>query len=310
MFSHLKSLFRSKPAIADPYEQFVVAFIEECKRQGRKPTSYDHQARSVVFNDPKGSHTVFLENNFRIWSQADAKPRAEQLSRFVPSLWEAEAAADPAKLPDELMPGIRSRVLIGDALIQNCIHGAPDGNANETAWAPFCGELVACVVRDRQDSMALVMRSNLDLAKLSFDQAMAHAMAQFRTKAPAPDFVPDPRAEGLYYCGNLEDYQSSLLLMTPGTDFELPPLNGDAVALVPTRNQFFVTGSHNRPALKLLLDVAEIAGQQGHFCSSALLVWHDGHWIEYLFEAGTNEAVKQRQLAITQLASDYDRQKE
>jgi hypothetical protein len=44
MFNRLTSLFRPKSAITDPYEQFVVAFIEECKRQGRKPTSYDHQA--------------------------------------------------------------------------------------------------------------------------------------------------------------------------------------------------------------------------------------------------------------------------
>jgi hypothetical protein len=64
--------------------------------------------------------------------------------------------------------------------------------------------------------MVPMMRSNLDLAKLSFDQAMACAMAQFRAKAPVPEFEPVPRSAGLFYCSNLEDYQSSLLLMTPG----------------------------------------------------------------------------------------------
>src|SRR5262245_5463347 len=310
MFNRLMSLFRPKPA--DPYDQFVVAFIEECGRQGRKPTSYDHQTRSFVFGDPKGSdyRTVFLDNNFRRWCQGSPKARAEQLSRFVRSLGETGAGIDPANLAAELMPGIRPRVLFSHALLQTRIQGAPEGNDNEPAWTPFCGELVACVVRDRQDSMSLVTRSDLDSAKLSFDQAMAHAMAQFLAKARAPDFIPDPRAPGLYYCGNLEDYQSSLLLMTPAKDFRLPALDGDAVALAPSRNQFFVTGSRNRPALKALLDLAETAGQQPHFCSSVPLVWCDGHWVEYVFEAGTNEAVKQRQIAIAQLASDYDRQKE
>jgi hypothetical protein len=153
------------------------------------------------------------------------------------------------------------------------------------------------------------MRSNLDFAKLSFDQAMACAMAQFRTRAPAPDFEPVPRAPGLFYCGNIEDYQSSLLLMTPGEDFAFPALDGEAVALVPARNQFFVSGSRNRPALRALLELAETAGRQAHFCSSALWVWRDGCWVEYAFEAGTNEAVKQRQIAVAQLAFDYDRQK-
>src|SRR5262245_30196410 len=129
MFSHLRSLFRPKPVIVDPYEQFVVAFIEECKRQGRKPASYDHQTRSFVFGGPKGhNQTVFLDNSFRVWCRSDAKARAEQLSRFVRSLgeMEGEAAIDPAKLPAELMPGVRSRVLISHALIQNWIQGAPE----------------------------------------------------------------------------------------------------------------------------------------------------------------------------------------
>src|SRR5262249_11286583 len=99
-------------------------------------------------------------------------------------------------------------------------------------------------------------------------------------------------------------------LMTPGWDFKLPALDGDAVALVPSRNQLFVTGSRNRPALKILLDLAETAGQQHHFCSSAPLVFDDGHWVEYVFEAGTNEAVKQRKIALAQLASDYEGQRE
>jgi len=307
MFDRLMSLLRPKPA--DPYEQFVGAFLEECKRQGRKPTSYDHQTRSFVIGDREGfNHTVFLENSFRSWCRGSPKARAEQLSRFVRSLGEGEIAIDPATLAAELMPGIRSRALPSDGLVQGWILGIPEGNDNETAWTPFCGELVACVVRDHQDSMTLVTRSDLDSAKLSFDQAMAQAMAQFRAKAP--HFVPHPRAPDLYCCNNLEDYQSSLLLMTPGTDFKFPALDGDAVALVPSRNWFFVTGSRNRPALKALLDLAETAGQQPHFCSSALLVWRDGRWVEYAFEAGTNEAARQRRIAIMQLASDYDRQKE
>src|SRR6266700_5872155 len=157
MFNRLRSLFRPKPEIADPYEQFVVAFVEECGRQGRKLTCYDHQTRSFVFGDPKGiNHTVFLENNFRVWCQRDAKARAEQLSRFVRSLGEMGAVS--ADLSAELMPGIRSRALLSHALTQNWIQGAPEGNDNETAWTSFCGELVACVVHDRQDSMALVTR--------------------------------------------------------------------------------------------------------------------------------------------------------
>jgi hypothetical protein len=79
MFNRLRSWSRLKPAITDAYEQFVVAFIEECERQGRKPISYDHHAGSFVFGDTKGkSHTVFPENIFRMWVRSDALSRGER----------------------------------------------------------------------------------------------------------------------------------------------------------------------------------------------------------------------------------------
>src|SRR5262249_25146820 len=58
-----------------------------------------------------------------------------------------------------------------------------------------------------------------------------------------------------------------------------------------------------------LLNLAETAGRQAHFCSSALWVWRDSCWLEYAFETGTHEAIKQRQVTVAQLAYDYDQQK-
>lgn len=297
----------------DLYEQYVVAFVEECRRQKRIPTSYDAQARSFVFNDSQGNRLrVFLDNNFRHWLQSDAEARTEQLVRFVRSISETDrnASIDPKKLQAELMPGIRSRALISLMLIDSWRQGAPADNRTEMVWTQFCGELAACIISDHRDSISLLTRSNLDFAKLSFDEAMAHAITQLRTKMEAPEFIHDPRADGLFYCGNLEDYQSSMLLLTAGKDFEFPPLDGDAVALVPARNQFFVTGSRNETALRALLRLAEDAEQQEHFCSTMLLVWSGNRWEEFLFEAGTDEAIKQHQIALRQLSSDYNRQKQ
>jgi hypothetical protein len=91
------------------------------------------------------------------------------------------------------------------------MRGGPEGNAAEMAWGPLCGELATCVIRDLPDSVVPMRRSNLDFAKLSFDQAMACAIARFRAEAPVPEFEPVPRSAGLFYCGNLEDYQSMVL---------------------------------------------------------------------------------------------------
>lgn len=41
MFDRLKSLFRLKPPISDPFKQFVVAGVEECKRHGLQSSEYN-----------------------------------------------------------------------------------------------------------------------------------------------------------------------------------------------------------------------------------------------------------------------------
>lgn len=305
MFERLKSLFRG-PGFADPYEQFVAAFLDECRRQGLEPESYDHEARSFAFPDIDGhAVTTYLDNNFRVWVGSDAAARPDHLARYVRSIVHRPGTIDPATLPGELMPGVRHRVLISNALIDN------DMNRDRgIAATPWCGELAICLFRDRPDSMALVSRSHLDDGKLSFDEAMAVAMAQFRRTAPVPFFEPVRDAPGVFYCGNLEDYQSSLLLLTPGEDFTFPQLDGDPVALVPARNQFFVAGSGDRRALRSLLAVAESAREQPHFCSSTPWVWRDGAWRAYRFAAGTDAAVWQHRIARRWLASEYAAQKE
>jgi hypothetical protein len=49
MFDRLRSMLQPKSGKADSYEQFVAAFLKECKRQGHEPSSYDDQTRSFVF---------------------------------------------------------------------------------------------------------------------------------------------------------------------------------------------------------------------------------------------------------------------
>jgi hypothetical protein len=131
--------------------------------------------RSFVFASPNGDRTIFLDNNFRVWLERDARARAEQLSRFVRMI------------------------------------------------------------------------------------------------------------------GEMDDV-----------------LEGDPVALVPNRNRFLLTGSRNHPALKALLEFAQSVGAQNHRSSSALLAWRDNRWNEFLFEAGTEEASRQRFVSLKLLVMSQE----
>ena len=128
-------------------------------------------------------------------------------------------------------------------------------------------------------------------------------MANFRSKIPQPVF--EAQGNGLFLCNNLADHQSALLLLAPGREYPLPAIDGVPVAVVPTRNLFYLTGNASRTGLAKALDIAQQAHQMPHFSSSALLQWDGRRWIEALI-AADDLAVRQREIAKHQLAAAYE----
>jgi hypothetical protein len=310
MFDWIKRALRPKQSEVDAYDRFVIEFVEECKRQGRVPKSYDHQARTFIFGDGAGDMQVHLDNVFGTWLARDQNGRAEAISRFLHGILESKktAAISPERLPDELMPGIRARVLISNTLLQSRIAGAPIDDSAETAWLPFAGDLAACVIRDQGNTMSQMTHANLRFAKLPIEQAMPRAMTNFRARSPSPIF--EPVGDGVFGCANLEDHQSALLLLEPGKDYALPAIEGAPIAVVPGRNVFYLTGGANMPGLTRLLDIARNAHQTPNFCSSMILQWSGDRWSEFQFEPGSTNAGLQRDIALARSATDYDFQKQ
>jgi hypothetical protein len=307
MLDWIKKKLFGRLTMADLYDRCVVEFAQECKQQGCVPESYDNQARAFLF----ANGTQFqLGNLFAEWRTRDPHGRAELIASFVRSIIESDKDADivPEKLPEELMPGIRARVLISNTLLRGWLAGAPPDNSIETAWLPFTGDLAACVLRSRTHSMSQMTRSNLAFADLPIDRAMPRAMANFRASIPVPLF--EPLGHGVYGCSNLADHQSALLLLEPGKDYALPELKGEPVALVPERNLFYLTGSTDTAGLTKLLDIAAQAKQMPNFCSSVMLQWTGGLWSEFRFDPGSVNAARQQQIARDEMMFDYGYQKQ
>jgi hypothetical protein len=310
MFNWTKRAAPQKQLIVEYYERFVREFVAECQRQGRLLKGYDRGARSLVFGDGSGEMRFQLDNIFATWLKQDRNGRAEVISRFARAGAEANkpAAISPERLPDELMPGVRSRVQICNALLQSWIDGAPIDDSAGTAWLPFVGDLAACVVRNKRHTMSQVTRANLVFANLPIDRAIRQAMENFRASAPSPIF--DPVDPGVFGCRNLEDHQSALLLLEPGEDYLLPPLQGAPVALVPSRNLFFLTGSEDVRGMARLLEIAQGAHQMPNFCSSTMLQWTGHRWSEFHFRPGSAGARRRREISQVQSATDYGFQKQ
>jgi hypothetical protein len=309
MFEWLKTRLVGQQAAADPYEEFVREFVAECQRQRLVPKSYDANTRAFVFIRDDGSEmTYFMHNGFREWLDRDRQGRTELMTRWVASIFDSlgNHELDPDKLPDELVPGIRSHAQISNVLIRNWTAGAPSDDSTATAFQPFAGDLVACVLRDQTNSMAQMTGVNLTFAKLPLDQAMARAMANFHRRIPTPVF--EAMGSGLFGSNNLSDHQSAMLLLRPGVDYPLPAIDGTPVAIVPSRNVFYLTGSASTTGLAKALDIAQKANQMGHFLSSAILQWDGSRWVEA--ELAGELAARQREIRQHQIAEDYNSQKE
>ncbi len=308
MFDWIRRRFN---AATDPFEQFVGEFVAECRRKNMLPKSYDANARTFLFvRDDGVDMTVQMHNAFREWLSRDQPGRAELIVRFVQSVAEVRSngVISPEKLPGELMPGVRSHAQISDLMIHSWISGAAMDDSCATAFQPLAGDLVACALRDQSHSMSQMTRAHLAKASLSIDDAMQHAMANFRGKLPSPAF--QSLGDGLFGSNNLEDYQSALLLLVPGQDYQLPAIDGAPVAVVPGRNVFYLTGAANRPGLARLLDLAGQASEQAHFCSSSLLQWNGQHWTEIGSLGDEALDLRRREITQHQLAADYNAQKQ
>ena len=302
-----KRLFGAQPA--DPHDEFVLAFVAECRRQGIQPKSYDPNARGFLFVRDDASETIhYMHNGYLEWLGRNQDGRVAFTAKMVRSVVDGvrNNLLDTDKLPGQLMPGIRSHAQISNLLILNWTAGAPADDSSATAFRSFVGGLVACAMRDLPDSMSQLTHANLAVAGLSLDQAMEHAMTNFRSRIPRPVF--EPVRDGLFGCNNLVDHQSAMLLLTPGADYDLPAIDGAPVAVVPTRNLFYLTGSASRAGLASALDLAQGANQMPWYCSSALLQWDGRRWIEA--ELTGDLAMRQRELKQRQLADEYARQKE
>jgi len=310
MFEWIRKRLGRPFSVDDLYTQFVREFIAECQRQHLVAKSYDHGARSFAFARNDGSQiSAFTHNTFGEWQRRDQAGRADLIARFVRSLLETRSqdTFSAENLPNELMPGIRSQALISGMMIRSWASGGPNDESRATAFLPFAADLVVCAVRDQPDSMSLMTRGKLAEAGLSIERAIRLAMANFRERCPAPIF--EPLGDGLFGCVNLEDYQSSLLLLVPRQDYPLPPIDGAPIVAVPGRNVLYLTGSQNPAGIARLLDIASKAAETPHFCSPSLLQWNGERWAEEPLVDQDLDA-RRREILRRQLAADYNEQKQ
>jgi hypothetical protein len=304
--SFLSRLFNRVP----PRDQLVIDLIDELKRRGIQTQggTYNHQDYSLTVEGRKlGLGNLFLE-----WRLRRRRDKAELVKRFLDSVLQIgkplpsfDAAAE------KLVPLVRSRSNICLWLLEAWCGGAPDGNAAETAWAPFVGDLVTAVGLDMGSGISRMERSNLEHLGVTLDTAFQRALANLQRGAPRLVFgqVGHGMPRGVFHSDSASDYQSSMLLL-PDRFPRLPEGDGDLVAMVPGRNSMWITGSRNEAGISALFDVGEKSlSSLHHRCSTTLLRLDGGRWVPFAPDSNESLATRYQTLVKKQEATDYALQK-
>lgn len=211
---------------------------------------------------------LFLGNAYADYLRASTGERKLIVERYaqlaantpdIPSTWE-EAAP-------RLMPVVRDLGYYAN------IARSESGASLDTTRAPFVGTLVADLVVDTEQAMAMVNPDAFEDWGGSREEAMEQALHNLRRASDA-DFVE--LQPGIYQSNYGDAYDSSRILL-PDVLHRLG-LAGDPVVVAPVRDMLLVTGDR-AAALAELPELAErVMDGGGRPLAFQAIVHRDGSW--------------------------------
>ena len=180
----------------------------------------------------------------------------------------------------------------------------PKGGARTPA-RDLAGGLAAALVFDGEKAMAFITEDQLARWHVSFDDALAIAVNNLKTKSMGRF---KQLAPGLYASPWRDNYDAARLLL-PGA-FAGLALRGKPVVTVPNRDTLLVTGSEDLKALGVLASATEQAVQEPRPISAVPLVQEGATWRAFIPAAPQELRERYRGMLLGAQSSDYADQKE
>jgi hypothetical protein len=266
----LDKVFSGKPSRPD----FAEMMIQALREAGIE--TIDRSESDFSLKLASGA-TFFLGNVYANFCGAPRGKRQSIVSEFV-----AAAASMPdlpsiptdfATVKPSLMPVICDAVYF--SLIQ--LMQRKNGNRDavlEDLIKPIAGGLQVGLAYDTERNITTLDREHFEKWGVSLDEAFKAAKENLWDKTDPNRFAGQ---NGIYHGEWADSYDSSRMLLTE-LIYRLS-VDGDPVAFVPNRDQFWVTGTNNSAGLAALLKGGlESHFKQGHPISPDLYVLVDGTW--------------------------------
>lgn len=213
------------------------------------------------------------------------------------------------ELPDDfesashdLRPRIWTRAAIEQERLRNRM-GDQGGGLADLPCEPIGEHLLACLAYDWPESVQSVTSENL----AAWDVTTYEAMEVARRNLDEATSMYTSIGDHLYCFTSGDTYDASRLTLIDriGT----LEVAGRPVAMVPTREQLYVTGSDDELGLKLMVELAEKDLGGPYTLSGIPLILEDGEWTEWLPPPDHPSRAPYRKMSVQWLGTLYSEQK-
>lgn len=259
-------------------KKFGALFIEELRRAGvTDPLTYDPEGDRVIFGRAEDSHSINLGAFYREYVALPKSARAKHLAERARLF-----AVKDRPLPDDidearghLCPKLWPRAALEKTRLQVQIDGG-DPTQLDIPDYEIGSHLTASIVYDLPDMVMSVNREQLDKWGLSYYEALEIA----RTNLEQSPCKVAEIGTGCYALTTGDSYDASRLLLP--RLIQQFKVDGDCIAMAPSRDLLLVCGSEDSAGLKIMADLGlEATREHPRLLVPIPLRLEGDHWIEW-----------------------------
>jgi uncharacterized protein YtpQ (UPF0354 family) len=245
----------------DEFFLLCVKLIEERLPSARFEMTGDSAVRAVA---PSGKEATFFMDNVWISYEHDKENRRDLLERYM------STAADF----DRPAAGLSREQVI--AIVKDSNYISMFKPEHHVASEHLCGDLWIVYAEDLPDRTSSLKKDRLQNAGIADDELLNLAKDNLRRILPPAQ----RQGDGPWYMVTAGgDYTASLLLFDGLWDDLADSVEGDLVAVAPSRDVLLYTGSESKEGLAAIRQRAtEILATGNYLISETLIVRVSGRW--------------------------------
>jgi uncharacterized protein YtpQ (UPF0354 family) len=270
------------------------ALVMQRARHAAQPVSarYDAEAFQINFELADGRMLIMqLGNAFRDTLAVPRTQRHDIIDKYLASLTDDRRVEDVEEALGRLMPVIRDTAMFGWGALSARLSGNTRAE-NLPCLRPFAETLSLALVLDSETATSTVSRKSLSDWGVDADDAFARALSNLRDRTSDAGME---RHGGMWISTWNDVYDASRALLTDM--IHRLPVHGEPVAVIPARNNLFVTGSLDDEGIaRMAALAADVLETDTRPLSGQLFILRDGTWAPF---DGNVPADTARRLSLT-----------